>query len=60
MRSNKKGVKKNQKKNRFIARVNVMKPENHLQIIVHAKTIQTRVCCESIKMLDTLNRKDDN
>jgi len=37
-----------------------MKPESHLQIMVHAKTIQTRYCCEFIKMLDSLNRKDKN
>ena len=37
-----------------------MKPENHLQIIVHAKTIQTLYCCEFIKMIDSLNWKDKN
>jgi hypothetical protein len=37
-----------------------MKSECHLQIIVHAKTIETRFCCEFIKMLDSLNRKDEN
>ena len=37
-----------------------MKSESHIQIIVHAKTIQTRYCCEFIKMLDSLNRKDEN
>ena len=35
-----------------------MKPESHCKIIVHAKKNQTRYCCEFIKMLDSLNRKD--
>ena len=37
-----------------------MKSESHLQIIVHAKTIQPRYSCQFIKMLDSLNRKDEN
>ena len=37
-----------------------MKLESHLQIIVNAKTIQTRYCSEFIKMLDSLNLKDEN
>jgi hypothetical protein len=37
-----------------------MKSESHLQMSFHAKTIQIRYCCEFIKMLDSLNRKDEN
>jgi hypothetical protein len=33
-----------------------MKSESHLQIIVHAKTIQTRYCCEFIKRNTNIGR----
>ena len=29
-------------------------------IIVHAKTIKTRYCCEFVKILDSLKRKNKN
>ena len=37
-----------------------MKTESFKKIIVNANTIKTRYCCEFVKLLDSLKRKNKN